>query len=264
MTDSNKSQFRPKHPIMVWDGECEFCRLCADRFKSAGTDKVEFIPFQDLHSKYPKAPQLDYKKSVVFFSKNGIRSGAAAIYGYYSEIGVQWPLMLYKRLNVFSKISEILYQFIANNRKFFRQIGQVFWGSNFLADTYKVSGWLYGRLLGLVGLIAFFSFWTQSDLLISSEGLVPFKDDLQQIEGYITTTNSDISKWYARPTLLWLSKTDLWLDIILFSGVFSSILLFIGIIPHIAIAISWVCYLSISSISEPFLNFQWDTHLLEA
>ncbi len=264
MTDSNKSQFRPKHPIMVWDGECEFCRLCADRFKSAGTGKVEFIPFQDLHSKYPKAPQLDYKKSVVFFSKNGIRSGAAAIYGYYSEIGLQWPLMLYKRLNVFSKISEILYQFIANNRKFFRQIGQVFWGSNFLADTYKVSGWLYGRLLGLVGLIAFFSFWTQSDLLISSEGLVPFKDDLQQIEGYITTTNSDISKWYARPTLLWLSKTDLWLDIILFSGIFSSILLFIGIIPHISIAISWVCYLSISSISEPFLNFQWDTLLLEA
>ena len=55
---------------MVWDGECEFCRLCADRFKSAGADTVEFIPFQDLHSKYPKAPQLDYKKSVVFFSKN--------------------------------------------------------------------------------------------------------------------------------------------------------------------------------------------------
>ena len=108
MTDSNKSQFRPKHPIMVWDGECEFCRLCADRFKSAGTAKVEFIPFQDLHSKYPKAPQLDYKKSVVFFSNNGIRSGAAAIYGYYSEIGLQWPLMLYKRLNVFSKIGTLL------------------------------------------------------------------------------------------------------------------------------------------------------------
>ena len=137
-------------------------------------------------------------------------------------------------------------------------------GSNFLADTYKVSGWLYGRLLGFVGLIAFFSFWAQSDLLISSEGLVPFKDDLQQIEGFITTTNSDISKWYARPTLLWLSTTDLWLDIILFLGVCSSILLLLGIIPHIAIAISWVSYLSISSVSEPFLNFQWDTLLLEA
>ena len=38
----------------------------------------------------------------------------------------------------------------------------------------------------------------------------------------------------------------------------------IGVIPHIAIALSWLSYLSISSISEPFLNFQWDTLLLEA
>ena len=106
MTNSNKSQFRPKNPIVVWDGECEFCRLCADRFKSAGTDKVEFIPFQDLHSKYPKAPQLDYKKSVVFFSKNSFQTGAAAVYSYYSEIGTQWPLRLYKRFGAFSKLSE--------------------------------------------------------------------------------------------------------------------------------------------------------------
>ena len=164
---------------MVWDGECEFCRLCADRFRSVGNAKVEFIPFQDLHSKYPKAPNLDYKKSVVLFSKSSFQTGAAAVYSYYSEIGIQWPLRLYQRFKSFSKLSESSYQLVANNRKFFRQIGQVFWGSNFLADTYKVSGWLYGRLLGFVGLIAFFSFWAQSDLLISSEGLVPFKDDFE-------------------------------------------------------------------------------------
>ena len=87
MIDTIKSQFRPKNPIMVWDGECEFCRLCADRFESAGKGEVEFIPFQDLYKKYPKAPKLEYEKSVVFFSKNGIEAGAAAVYGYYSQIG---------------------------------------------------------------------------------------------------------------------------------------------------------------------------------
>ena len=66
MIDTIKSQFRPNNPIMVWDGECEFCRLCADRFESAGKGEVEFIPFQDLYRKYPKAP----KNSLVvsFFS----------------------------------------------------------------------------------------------------------------------------------------------------------------------------------------------------
>ena len=121
MTDSNKSQFRPKHPIMVWDGECEFCRLCADRFKSAGTDKVEFIPFQDLHSKYPKAPNLDYKKSVVLFSKNSFQTGAAAVYSYYSEIGIQWPLRLYQRFNSFQNYQNPHTNLLQTTESFFEK-----------------------------------------------------------------------------------------------------------------------------------------------
>ena len=62
---------------MVWDGECQFCRLCADRFKSLANDNIEFIPFQDLSNKYPNAPDLDYKKSVVFFMNNQTYTGAA-------------------------------------------------------------------------------------------------------------------------------------------------------------------------------------------
>ena len=33
--------------------------------------------------------------------------------------------------------------------------------------------------------------------------------------------------------------------------------------PHVSILLSWVSYLSIASVSEPFLNFQWDALLLE-
>ena len=248
---------------MVWDGECQFCRLCADRFNSLANDNVEFIPFQDLANKYPNAPDLDYKQSVVFFMNNQTYTGAAAVFSFYHTIGKKWPMRLYDRFKIFSKISEMFYRFIANNRKFFRLVGNAFWGSNFLPDTYKISGWIYGRLLGLVGLIAFFSFWIQSDLLIGSDGIVPFQSDLKQVEGFITTTSTDISKWFARPTILWLSQTDLWLDMVLCVGTVSSILLLIGFVPHISIAISWVCYLSVSSVSEPFLNFQWDILLLE-
>ena len=264
MTGYNKKQFRPKHPVMVWDGECQFCKLCADRFNSLANDDIEFIPFQDLPNKYPNVPDLDYKKSVVFFINNQTYTGAAAVFSFYNTIGKKWPMRLYDRFKIFSKISEMFYRFIANNRRLFRLIVNAFWGSNFLPDTYKISGWIYGRLLGLVGLIAFFSFWIQSDLLIGSSGIVPFESDLKQVEGFITTTNTDISKWFARPTILWFSQTDLWLDMVLCAGTIACILLLIGFVPHISIAISWVCYLSISSVSEPFLNFQWDILLLEA
>ena len=165
-------------------------------------------------------------------------------------------MRLYRKFKIFEKISESFYQFIANNRRIFRSIGQFFWGSNYLPDTYKISGWIYGRLLGFVGLIAFLSFWSQSDMLISSNGIVPFESDLRQIEGFITKTNTDISKWFARPTILWLSQTDLWLDMVLFIGALASLSLIIGLVPHMSILVSWICYLSISSVSEPFLNFQ--------
>jgi hypothetical protein len=65
-----KLKFFPKKPIMVWDGDCEFCRKFAERFEASSNGVVEFIPYQFLHKKYPKSPKLDYEKSVVFFYLN--------------------------------------------------------------------------------------------------------------------------------------------------------------------------------------------------
>ncbi|MEE3152381.1 MAG: DCC1-like thiol-disulfide oxidoreductase family protein, partial [Candidatus Neomarinimicrobiota bacterium] len=238
MTASNKKRFQPKHPVMIWDRDCQFCKLYAGRFKALALDNIEFIPYQDLAAKYPKAPDLDYKKSVVFFTHNNTYTGAAAVFSYYSKIGRKLPMWLYRRFKLFARISEISYRYITNHRRMFRLICQTFWGANLVPDTYKTSGWIFGRLLGLVGIIAFLSLWVQSDMLISSRGIVPFQSDLGQVEGFITTTGTDISKWLARPTILWFSKTDLWLNIVLCFGTFSSTLLLLGIVPHLAIAIS--------------------------
>ena len=264
LIESKKNKLRLKNPIMVWDGECNFCRLCADRFKSLGVNNhVDFIPYQDLFNKYPKAPKLNYEKSVIFFSKKNTYAGAAAVYRFYNEIGKKWPMFLYRKFKIFRKISEFCYQLIADNRKKFKSIGDFFLGGNYMPDTYNISGWVYGRLLGFIGIIAFLSFWTQSDVLISSNGIVPFENDLRQIEGFITKTNTDVSKWFARPTILWFFQNDFWLNVVLSIGTLSSLSLMLGLVPHISIISSWVCYLSISSVSEPFLNFQWDTLLLE-
>ena len=98
MASSNKNKFRPKSPIIVWDGECDFCRLCADRFKSLAKDNIEFITYQEIFNKYTKAPELDYKKSVVFFTKKDTYKGAAAVFGFYNEIGKKLPIWLYLKL----------------------------------------------------------------------------------------------------------------------------------------------------------------------
>ena len=261
--ENNKTKFNPKKPIMVWDGDCRFCRSFAERFEASSNGAVEFIPYQSLEQKYTNAPDLNYEKAVVFFTTTSTSNGAAAIFDFFNVIGKKWPKKLYENFYLFSKISEYFYSFIAKNRTLFGRLGRIFFGNNFLPDTYKISSWIYGRMLGVVGFIAFLSFWIQADLIISSKGIVPFSENLNQIESFIVKSDLDTSKWFAKPTLLWLSHSDLWLNIILLIGLISSLSLAIGVVPHLSILSSWACYLSIASVSEPFLNFQWDALLLE-
>lgn len=258
-----KLKFTPKKPIMVWDGDCRFCKSFAERFEASSKGAVEFIPYQVLNEKYPKAPNLDYEKSVVFFNSTSTTNGAEAIFNFFNVIGKKWPKKLYENSNIVSESSEFFYSLVANNRKMFGRLGRIFFGNNFLPDTYKISSWIFGRLLGIVGFIAFLSFWVQADLIISSKGVIPFSESLSQVESFIIKSNLDSSKWLAKPTLLWLFQSDLWLNIVLLIGLISSITLAIGLVPHVSILVSWVSYLSIASVSEPFLNFQWDALLLE-
>ncbi len=248
---------------MVWDGECSFCKKFAERFETRSKKLVEFIPYQLLSEKYSNAPQYDYQNSVYFLENSGSTSGAEAIFNYFKKTGIKWPKILYDKFKFFSSTSEFFYKIIANNRKVAGVLGRFFFGSNFLKDTFSISSWIFGRFLGLVGLIAFLSFWFQTEALISSKGIIPFSDDLNQVKSYIFKSNLEISKWLIRPSLLWISQTDIWLNTVIVIGICSSFLLIAGLIPHIAIMLSWVSYLSIAAVSEPFLNFQWDALLLE-
>ena len=135
-----------------------------------------------LQNKYPKAPDFDYKKSVYLFTKSGASNGAAAVYNYYNLIGKKFLFWLYQKSKLFEKSSEFFYEFIARNRNKFRVIGHFFYGSDFLPDKYRISAWIYGRALGLVGFVAFLSFWMQADILIGSNGIIPFADDLKEVE----------------------------------------------------------------------------------
>ncbi len=248
---------------MVWDGECSFCKKFAERFENRSKNLVEFIPYQSLFERYPNAPERDYQNSVHFLEESGSTSGADAIFSYFSQTGINWPKTLYNKFKFFSSSSEFFYRLIADNRKIAGVVGRFFFGSNFLKDTFSISSWTFGRLLGAVGLIAFLSFWLQAESLVSSKGVIPFNENLNQVKSYIVKSNLEISKWLIRPTILWISQTDIWLNIVLLIGTFSSFLLIAGLIPHLAIIISWVSYLSIAVVSEPFLSFQWDALLLE-
>ena len=70
MLKSKKRSFSPNVPIMVWDGECSFCKKFAERFEARSKNLVEFIPYQLLSGKYPDAPKYDYQNSVYFLENS--------------------------------------------------------------------------------------------------------------------------------------------------------------------------------------------------
>ena len=94
---------------MVWDGECNFCRTCAERFSSYQQQKVDLVPYQELTTKYPQAPEKDYAAAVVFFTPAGNSyRAAAAVYRFYAEYPWRgWAFWAYQRFHWFSVLSEL-------------------------------------------------------------------------------------------------------------------------------------------------------------
>ena len=127
--------------------------------------------------------------------------------------------------------------------------------------SYNSAHWLYGRVLGIITLIAFLSYWYQADALIGELGLSPWTNNLTIIEQWCAQ-NPDLSKWHIRPTLLWLEPLANH-HLLLALGSMSALLLAVGILPTISALVGYLCYLSLMVVGEPFLNFQWDALLCE-
>ena len=128
--------------------------------------------------------------------------------------------------------------------------------------SFSFAHWLFGRSLGLIVLTAFLSYWIQADALIGPNGISPWQHDLERIESFLESNESDQNKFTLRPTLLWFTFFSN--HHLLFTlGVISSLALVLGFMPRLAAFFCWIFYLSLSVVGEPFLSFQWDTLLLE-
>lgn len=124
--------------------------------------------------------------------------------------------------------------------------------------TFIRSRWLFVRLVGVVYLVAFVSLAIQITGIAGEHGLLPVGEFLAQVrERY------GASAYYNWPTLLWLSPTDAWLSSLCWIGAGTSLLLIVGIAPTATAALAWLLYLSLTIGGQVFLEFQWDSLLLE-
>ncbi|MFZ5494898.1 MAG: lipase maturation factor family protein [Verrucomicrobiota bacterium] len=117
---------------------------------------------------------------------------------------------------------------------------------------------LFLRTLAVVYFTAFASFWWQWRGLVGPEGLLPAQDYLDAVRQQFGA-----ARWWRVPTLCWVFGAGWFLHVLCATGLALSVVLFLRILPPVCLALLWLCYLSLAPAGQDFLNFQWDTLLLE-
>ncbi|OGS03667.1 MAG: hypothetical protein A3G41_08690 [Elusimicrobia bacterium RIFCSPLOWO2_12_FULL_59_9] len=247
-------------PLLIYDGDCNFCGRWAARWKTLTGDRIDYSPSQKVAGRFPQIPPERFQASVILVEPGGdIFSGAEAVFRALRHApGRQWLYGAYRKVPGFAPVSEGFYRLVARRRFLFSKLTSWLWGNHLEPSTYYLSRWLFLRLLGLTYLIAFISFWTQMDGLVGDNGIWPAATYLKNIRAQLGP-----ERFRLFPTLLWLYPHSGFLSALCGAGVLGSILLVMGIFQVPVLCMLWAAYLSIVVAGGDFMSFQWDILLLE-
>ena len=242
--------FPPKpalKPLLIYDGDCHFCKRWIERWKTLTGDAVDYAP----SPKPITAVQLTEPDGQTL-------EGAQAVFKSLDYGGKGAGLWFYDNFPWFAEASEIFYGLVARHRNFFSKLTDIFWGKNLQPPTYVTSSWLFMRALGIINLIAFISLGSQIEGLIGSGGILPLTPFLDAVRNQYGSQSYNLL-----PTLFWFNSGDAAILLACKAGIVLSILLILDLAPWIVPAVLWALYLSLSLAARDFLSFQWDILLLE-
>src|SRR5216684_341036 len=105
-------------PLLIFDGDCGFCRIWVQYWNRLTGDRVAYEPYQNVASQFPDIPPERFAKSVHLALPGGrLLGGPHAVFQARAcapdrprEVG------MYDRLPRFAAISELVYGFIAQLR----------------------------------------------------------------------------------------------------------------------------------------------------
>ena len=250
-------QSQSRKPLLVYDNACDFCRYWIAQWQHFTGDRIDYASYQEVATQFPEIPLSAFENSVQLILQNGtVLSGAEAVLRALNNGSFLW---CYYRLPGFASLAEAIYNFIAQHRPFFSAVTRSLWGTHTERATSYFSKWLFLRGLGCIYLIAFLSLWVQIHGLIGSNGISPAEQYLEAVRQQIGTEG-----YYLVPTLFWLNPSDIFLHFLCAGGVLLSLVLIVGFFPTFTLAGLWVFYLSLVTVGQAFLSFQWDVLLLEA
>jgi predicted DCC family thiol-disulfide oxidoreductase YuxK len=248
-------------PLLVFDGDCGFCRVWIRRFQERTGDRVDYAPSQEVGDRFPEIPARDFARSVQLIDVDGkVYAGAEAVFRTLAAApgGGAW-LRAYGSVPGFAPVTEWAYHLVAGHRVLFSRLTRWLWGRHAERPTYAIAGCLFPRALAVIYLMAFVSLGVQVIGLAGHDGILPAQPFLDAVAG-----RYGAERFWLLPTLGWISASDGFLRFLCWGGALVSAAAAAGIATGPCLLIAWAFYLSLSVVVRTFLNFQWDILLLEA
>jgi predicted DCC family thiol-disulfide oxidoreductase YuxK len=250
----------PARPLLVFDGDCSFCRAWVDYWEQRTGGKVSYAPYQEIGELFG-VKREEFAAAVKLLTPDGeVRSGAHAVFKLLDLVPTKrWLLWLYLQFSLFALLAEAVYRLVARHRSFAYWVTRVLWGIPVKPQTFRAASWIFLRALGLIYAIAFASFGVQAAGLIGSRGISPIVELLEPVHRYYGA-----AAYWNLPTLLWFNASDVAIKTIWITGLCLAMLLALGVRWRVIRIALFILYLSLVSAGQQFMGFQWDALLLEA
>src|SRR5438034_4863878 len=73
MTDERRQRVAnpPTKPLLIWDGECHFCKLWIERWREITAGKVDYAIYQEVADRFPEIPRDEFRRAMAFIEPDG-------------------------------------------------------------------------------------------------------------------------------------------------------------------------------------------------
>jgi len=250
------------HPLLIYDGDCGFCRGRVARWRALTGNRAEYKSFQELAALPAGLNAEALRESVHWIEPSGaVYRGAAAVFRLQAHAGrKRWALWCYEHLPGAAPLCEAAYQTVARHRGAVTRAERLCIGDGAPQRSFLLARWVFLRLLGIIYLIAFASLGVQVIGLAGSKGILPAQEFLDRVYAQIGTE----ACWRLPTIAWWIGASDAALRWMCVAGCALAALAVLNIAPAIALLGAWALYLSLCGVCQVFLNYQWDALLLEA
>jgi len=254
----------PVRPLLIFDGDCGFCRMWIARWRQLTGGKVDYLPSQstEVREAYPEIPVEWYGQSVVLVQPDGtLYRGAEAALRSLAGVGARYRMLVavYESFPPFRWLAETFYKVVARNRGAAAGLTRLLWFGQVQLPSLTITRCIFLRGLGIIYLAAFASFLVQVSGLVGEKGILPARDYFQAASEQLGAGG-----WLQLPSIFWFTGAgDVALRGACLAGMGAALLLLLGAAQPLTLFVCWLLYLSLSIAGQVFLQFQWDLLLLE-